>query len=213
MDSLLTKRHRYKLQCQLLYLLTVKLPLVIIRRLITSFITKTRVQHLAKSIFKILYSIKLLGYLPDGSKIIYPLSELKLPVITEEIYVRRVYHIDIPQNIRPSLVIDLGSHIGVFTIYAVHVIKADYVLAVEPNPLALHFLLLNILANRLSHKVKVIPWAIYDDEKDVVLHLHLFSLGDASVMCEWHTDDVVDRIVVRAVPLSHLVPYILNFED
>lgn len=55
-----------------------------------------------------------------------------------------------------KVVVDVGAHIGLFTLRAIITYKSDLVVAVEPNPENLNLLYANILLNRVKDRVRIV---------------------------------------------------------
>ncbi|MEM1126792.1 MAG: FkbM family methyltransferase [Bacteroidota bacterium] len=77
------------------------------------------------------------------------------------------------QYVRPGMtVLDIGAHIGEFTIVAGHLVGADgRVIAFEPNAALVEVVRDNVRLNGLAH-VHVEPVALADTDGDVVLEVH-----------------------------------------
>ena len=101
--------------------------------------------------------------LPDDNVLILPISQLP------EVWLN-ILHIYCFKDYTPSIefipkprwvVIDLGAYIGIYTLYALGLMGWNgTVLAVEPNPLAVQYLRMNIDINGLSDSVIIEPIAI-----------------------------------------------------
>ena len=101
--------------------------------------------------------------LPDGNVLIIPVSQLP------EVW-WNILHIYCFKDYTPStefipkpgwIIIDLGAYIGTYTLYSLGLMgRNGTVLAVEPNPLAIHYLRMNVDVNGLSDNVVIEPVAI-----------------------------------------------------
>jgi len=125
-----------------------------------------------------LRNIKLIINLPeiDGKAIIRPFSTDK--TIVHEICVDKVYEkvFKIPQK---GVVIDVGAHIGLFTIKAAKI--ADKVIAIEPESNNFILLLRNIMLNKL-YNVLPLNVALSDREGISYLSICLENLGAHSLV-------------------------------
>ena len=95
---------------KLLYLLTVYLPLRI-RDLCINFLALfIKRDYAIKVAYKLLNGKALMGVLPDGSLIFYPLDDFKLLSIISEIYYKKIYDVEGYESFKR--VCDVGAHIG-----------------------------------------------------------------------------------------------------
>jgi FkbM family methyltransferase len=195
-------KSRYRFTHLLLYYLTIHI-------LLTT--TNNFLRILSKVAGKQVYNqynvyakrIRLLGYLPDGSKLIYPLDELKLVTIINEIYFQGVYNGG--SNLH-GYILDVGAHIGTFTLRVLK--RCNYlrkVIAIEANPENVRFLTLNMLLNKAVEKVTIIPYAVLDREKFVKIFHSITSRGDSSIASNWHKIDEGNFSVVYATTLDRIL--------
>lgn len=84
--------------------------------------------------------------------------------LKQEIFTHHSYYVEL--NNPSPLIIDLGAHIGLATLYFKHLYPAAKVVAVEPLPANLKFLHQNIANNHLDN-VTVIPKAITTQDGEV----------------------------------------------
>jgi FkbM family methyltransferase len=108
-----------------------------------------------------------LKILVKNKKDLYPL---------EEVYVQNVYDqksVTIPPN---GVVLDVGAHIGTFSLYAAKVCKARKVYSFEPLPKNYEILKMNVKNNHLSDIITPIPKAI--DAQAGTRELFLDARGD-----------------------------------
>lgn len=68
-------------------------------------------------------------------------------------------------------VVDIGSHIGTFTLYAAAHAKNARIAAVEPEPSNVEVLRKNIAVNKLENRVTVYPAAMADRDGTMTLHV------------------------------------------
>ena len=72
--------------------------------------------------------------------------------------------------------VDIGAHVGVFSLYAAP--RAKYVIAVEPDPVAFDMLERNIAANGATN-ITAINAAVWDRGGQVLLRAHEEGLGSS----------------------------------
>lgn len=82
----------------------------------------------------------------------------------------------IDQFVQGGVFVDIGAHIGVFSIYAAP--RASQVIAVEPDPVAFAELERNIAANFLRN-VTAVNKAVWSHSGKVMLYAHPEGLGSA----------------------------------
>ena len=70
-----------------------------------------------------------------------------------------------------ALVIDVGGHIGTFSIYSLLSFKAGKVIALEPNKENFQILNKNVLDNHLSDRIVMMPYALSSENGTVKLYL------------------------------------------
>jgi FkbM family methyltransferase len=93
-----------------------------------------------------------------------------LPFLYREIWMERAYG-DLPEPIDETpTVVDIGAHVGVYTVWAATDRSRPRVVAVEPAPRALEFLTRNVSANHLSN-VTIVPAACAGQDGEGVLRL------------------------------------------
>jgi len=72
-----------------------------------------------------------------------------------EVFCERVYSF----STHPKIVVDVGAHIGIFTLYVKKVCPYSQIIAVEPCPLSFRLLKLNMRLTKLSNII-VVPYAL-----------------------------------------------------
>ena len=82
-----------------------------------------------------------------------------------EVFVEEVYRF----SMRPKVVVDVGAHIGIFTLYVKKVFPKSQVIAIEPCPLSFRLLKLNIRINNLSDII-VVPCALSSSRGYITLY-------------------------------------------
>ena len=86
-----------------------------------------------------------------------------------EPHVMRVFKPLVPES---GTVIDLGAHVGTYTLVAASRMRSGgRVYAFEPNPHARRFLAENIQANRLGDRVTIVPMAVSNHAGQVMMHI------------------------------------------
>ncbi|MEM1510841.1 MAG: FkbM family methyltransferase, partial [Thermofilaceae archaeon] len=91
------------------------------------------------------------------------------------IYIDQVY--DKFYNIREDdVIIDVGAHVGVFTLKASRKAKEGKVIAIEPHPQNYMLLLKNITINKLENVIPI-NLALSDSEGVAKLYISQFSPG------------------------------------
>jgi FkbM family methyltransferase len=83
---------------------------------------------------------------------------------------------------RGDVVLDVGAHIGLYTVHLAK--KVRHVVAVEPEPSNLRFLLRNIRVNNVYGKVTVVPAAACERDGRARLHIHHSSGGHSLIALE-----------------------------
>jgi FkbM family methyltransferase len=80
-----------------------------------------------------------------------------------------------------AVFIDAGANIGTHTVYALHTGRFARALACEPEPKNLGLLEMNMAANGLSARVRIIPKALGAQPGTATLHLHPRNKGGHSL--------------------------------
>jgi len=185
-----------------LFLVTIYLPLRI-RDIFINFIAilfgVNRAIDIKERLFK---GRSLIGMLPDGSLLFYPLDDLKLLPIISEIYSRKIYDTKGMESLH--YVCDVGAHIGLFTLRVSKMSQNVKVIAIEPNPVNYKFLLRNIAINGLSDKVYALNVAAGEERKKAVLYLSGISRGDSSLK-GWQDVGAYGYLIVDVLPLDNIL--------
>lgn len=127
------------------------------------------------SIPRILRGKWLLGSLPDGNLLFYPLDDFKLHAIISEIYGKKVYDI-LDNNCIHAC--DVGAHIGLFTLRISKLNSKCLITALEPDPTNFRFLQRNVDVNGLKERVHTFNLAVGDFGRTATLLVNGFSRGD-----------------------------------
>ena len=98
-----------------------------------------------------------------------------------------------------AVFVDAGANIGTHTVYALQSGRFARVLACEPEPKNLQLLEMNMAANSLSSRVRIIPKALGAQAGTATLHLHPRNKGGHSLRWNPSYDGkaTVDVPVVR----------------
>lgn len=115
--------------------------------------------------------------LPNGMNVVLNLDFRSDPEISIrtliEIFVHRIYDLYVPKP--GDTVIDVGAHIGLFTLKACSTMGPEgLIIAVEPEPYNLSLLNLNVAINKLNNVV-IMPYAAMDYDGYARLYLHDLS--------------------------------------
>jgi FkbM family methyltransferase len=136
--------------------------------------------------------------LHDGTAIAAPEARTLLPLL-EEIFIERAYDTG-TVCVRPGdVVVDIGAHVGAFTIFAsLH--GAARIIALEPSPLNAAYFRRNIERNHVT-RVELVEAAVGALEGRATLALGRFSVGN--VLVEAVTEHEVGNTVdVRTTTLA-----------
>jgi FkbM family methyltransferase len=150
------------------------------------------------------------GYLKDGKRIA-SYNGLKIAFPFEEdpsfddVWLRNVYYPYQPR--RDDVVIDVGAHMGFFTLKIVR--EVARVVAVEPDPTNFKFLAYNTISNGLERKVTLMNLSLGDHEGSIFLDRGGYGFGrsrtvanDTGYAVKLKTlDNIVKAIGVRHVEL------------
>jgi len=109
-----------------------------------------------------------------------------------------------------DVVIDVGAHIGSYTVRAARMVgRGGLVIAIEPDPENFKLLMLNIKLNDLNNVI-TLPYAASDKNGKVILHRSLFPglcsitriprrfAGDVEVRCIT-IDNIVNKFGIRKI--------------
>jgi FkbM family methyltransferase len=187
---------------KLLHCLTVYLPLRLMDLCINFlglFVGRERIIEAAHKLFK---KKSLIGVLPDGSLIFYPLDDFKLLSIISEIYYKKIY--DVTEIETCEYICDVGAHIGLFTLRISKEAPNSKVIAFEANPTNFKFLLKNILINGLKDRVCGLNVAVGQRKGRAVLWLSKLSRGDSSTKM-WHNAGSAGYLMVDVLPLDDIL--------
>jgi len=145
----------------------------------------------------------LIGVLPDGNLIFYPLDDFKLLSIISEIYHKKIYDVREIRNF--NFICDVGAHIGLFTLRISKQAPNGKIISIEANPTNFKFLLKNVLINGLSKRVYALNIAAGQRKGRTILWLSTSSRGDSSTK-RWHNAGSAGHLLVDMLPLDDLLP-------
>lgn len=151
---------------------------------------------------KLLKEKSLIGVLPDGNRIFYPLDDFKLLSIISEIYYKKIY--DVKELETCECICDVGAHIGLFTLRISKQAPNSKITAIEANPTNFKFLLKNIFINGLKDRVRGLNVAVGQKKGRVILWLSKLSRGDSSTK-RWHDAGSAGYLVVDVLPLNDIL--------
>lgn len=110
----------------------------------------------------------------DHLIIAFPLNE---DPSFDDVWLREVYHPYVPQS--QDVVIDVGAHMGFFTLKIVRNVKA--VIAIEPNRLAFAFLTFNVRQNKVDKKVTLCNLALSQRDGPAFLDRSGYGAGRSRI--------------------------------
>ena len=87
---------------------------------------------------------------------------------------------DLIPNADVGAVVDIGAHVGIFSLYASRRFKHSVIVAVEPNPRNYELLLRNLSLNRLEN-VLTVQAAIMDNDGTTSFWIRDSSLGGSAI--------------------------------
>jgi FkbM family methyltransferase len=132
------------------------------------------------------YVLDWLGFINSGKIITYRLRNgIKLNlrasttdrVIINNILIKNLYMLNREDIEKCHTVIDIGAHIGGFSIFLASLARDIKVYAYEPEPGNYALLLENIKLNRLENKIFPFNYAVSDSNRVIKLYVHNDSIG------------------------------------
>jgi FkbM family methyltransferase len=118
---------------------------------------------------------------------------------------------DLPGLDWPHLetIVDVGAHVGAFTIWAGMKSPNASIVAIEPNPATFALLERNVAANGLSGRTQLINGAVGEVRGRAHLNVEKFSVasrmanvpGSGLLVDVWTLEDVLDQWVKRRIDL------------
>jgi len=103
---------------------------------------------------------------------------------------------------------DIGSNVGMFTVYAA---KKNLTYSIEPHPANLHYLYWNLFLNSVEKNVIVIPNALYDHNKKINFILRDLTPGVAKNFLGKNETGLKNKISFRSLS-TKLDDIILNYK-
>lgn len=161
-----------------------------------------RHEYVIEVVHKLFKEKSLIGVLPDGNLILYPLDDFKLLSIISEIYHKKIY--DTKEIKTCEYICDVGAHIGLFTLRISKQTPSSKIIAIEANPTNFKFLLKNVLINGLKDRVMGLNVAAGQRKEKAILRLCKLSRGDSSIK-KWHNAGSAGSLMVDVLPLDHIL--------
>jgi FkbM family methyltransferase len=151
---------------------------------------------------RFLKKTSLIGVLPDGSLIFYPLDDFKLLPIISEIYYKKIY--DIKEIETCDYICDVGAHIGLFALRVSKLAPSSRIIAIEADPTNFRFILKNVSINGLKDRIRGLNVAAGQRKGRVILWLSKLSRGDCSTK-KWHDAGSAGHLLVDVLPLDDIL--------
>src|SRR5688500_13583766 len=129
--------------------------------------------------------------LRDGTTFTGPELRTLHPLINE-IYFKREYERGRVRVGAGDVVVDIGAHVGVFSIYAL-MLGASRVLAFEPSPVNAHYFIRN-LGQNYAASISLVEAAVGERSETVSLGMGEWSVGNVVI------ENVVTENVIGDVP-------------
>ena len=109
----------------------------------------------------------------------------------------------IPFN-KGDVVVDIGGHVGIFSIYLAKKFPDITVYSCEPHPINLHHFKMNLELNEVKN-VFLIPSAVSKDGRDLEMYTRLYNTGGNSAVFKKPDNNCIGRrFKVPSVSLDHL---------
>ena len=142
----------------------------------------------------------------NGYKILFRTGTVDAEVIDQS-FDSDIFYREIPDLIttRESTILDVGAHIGTFSIYSFISGKAKSVLAIEPNSDSFHILQQNILTNKLEGNIIPLKYAVSSEEGQVRLFLDRDNWGHSLTNSSLSTFEEVSATTVEKLFQSYNV--------
>ena len=151
-----------------------------------------------------LRALRLLGdYVVRGARIRVGLDKFYIPDLTGLFIVTHVLEPNVFRVIsslsEDSVFIDVGAHIGKYTLLAAR--KGAIVIAIEPHPLNFYYLRKTVHKNMLDKKVICVNAAVYNSRQKLRLYLSRSSDSHSILSKPW----MRESIEVLGLPLDDIV--------
>lgn len=125
--------------------------------------------------------------------------------LIQEIHSENIYQIQRGDINRNGVVIDIGAHIGIFSVYAATQAEGVTVYSFEPDPDNFQLLLRNVEANHLENRIRPFKLAVSNTEAPRKLIRSATSLTAHSFFLKKFPDDEIrDTIEVNCTTLSDI---------
>ena len=132
-------------------------------------------------------------------------SQMEFHQLKNEIFNEKIYFFETDS---PSpVILDVGAHIGLATLYFKHLYPFAKIIAIEPNPISFQLLEQNIWENNLT-EVIAHNLAIASQKNQLNLHQDpdLEWLSSTSIhQGAWNGEQKTESFSVRAVPLTQFL--------
>ena len=115
-------------------------------------------------------------------------------------YERKVIEYIVSSLQEGGVFIDVGAHIGVYSLRIARLFPKANIVSIEPNPIAFEALILGIKANNL-YNVNALNLALSDIDGEVTLHVKLINAAPSII----ETQGSLKSIKVKAMRLDTLV--------
>lgn len=185
----------------LLFAITISFPLHIRNFLIKglNFLSGSKLPSAA--FCKIFRGRYLFGILPDGNVLCFPLDDLKILEIISEIYFDKIY--DASSMGYFKNILDIGSHIGLFTLRASKLASKSRITSIEANPLNFNLLRRNMAVNHLFDRVRILNFAAGEQRGKASLSIGELSRGDSSIKLK--SKNNLNSMIVEVFPIDELL--------
>lgn len=139
----------------------------------------------------------------NGRPFVYP-NEVEFHLLYEEVFKKHVYYVQLEKT--DPVILDVGAHIGLATIYFRSLYMDAKITAFEPHPQLLDCLQKNLAANIIKD-VTVIPKAVWTTEGRIKLHVdtdqeNQWLSTSSLIRGSWTKKQPTTSIDVEAVRLS-----------
>lgn len=128
--------------------------------------------------------------------------------LKREIWSGHCYYTELEVEDRAPVIIDVGAHIGISTLYFAKHFPTAQIIAIEPNPITRELLENNIWNNRLEDRVSVLPVALSNQTGSAPL-FHLpakqWQLNANLTPQAWNGDKLSESLEVTTTTLSSLL--------
>lgn len=145
-----------------------------------------------------LYNKKIVVYLQNKTKLYLRLQRLDITVLNE-IYIYDIYHELFERIDKGSTIIDIGAHVGIFSILAGKTAKNVKVLSFEPLPENYILLKQNIALNKLESHITAYEKGIGKKEERKKLYIDPKNSGGHSLYIRSNHSKTISLISLKQV--------------